>query len=197
MSTPEAATRLRLFCAVELPAAVRARAVEHIKRLRASAPHVKASWERAEKLHITLKFFGAIEADRLAALTEAATRAADAATPFELILEGAGAFPPTPNPRVLWLGTNDPTGHLASLHERLETECAAAGFAREPRPFHAHITLARLRAANAATRRLARYHTQLGCPPLAFQVGDLLIMRSDLGPSGSTYTQLARLAFKQ
>src|SRR5205085_11056351 len=108
--------------------------------LRASAPQVKASWEREEKLHITLKFIGETEAERLPLLTEAATRTAARVTSFELTLEGAGVFPPTRDPRVLWLGIKDPQGQLARLHERLEAECATAGFTRDPRPFPAHVT---------------------------------------------------------
>jgi RNA 2',3'-cyclic 3'-phosphodiesterase len=196
MSTPDAPPRLRLFCAIELPAELRARAFAHLKRLRDSAPSVKASWERAEKLHITLKFFGETEAGRLSAVTEAVARAAAAAQPFDLTMAGAGTFPTGHNPRVLWLGAADPTGQLARLYERLEAECAAAGFPREARPFHAHITLARVRTANAAARRLARYHTQLGFPPASFQAHELTLMRSDLGPGGSRYTPLERLAFK-
>src|SRR5207237_1309164 len=161
MSTTETPTRLRLFCAIELPAEVRARAQQHLVQLRESAPHVKASWERAEKMHVTIKFFGDVEAERVALLTEATARAASAVSSFALTLAGAGVFPPGGNPRVLWLGVQDANGRLAQLQQRLEDECAAAGFARDPRPFHAHVTLARLRAANAAARRLARYHAQL------------------------------------
>lgn len=195
MSTSATPARPRLFCAIELPAELRARAAEHLARLRENAPNVKATWERAEKMHITLKFFGEVEAARVAALTEAVTRAAAVAPSFELSLEGAGTFPPGGNPRVLWLGTKDATERLAHLQQRLEDECEAAGFPREPRPFHAHVTLARLRAANAAARHLARYHRKLGFAPLAFPVNELVLMRSALGPGGSQYTPLARHQF--
>jgi RNA 2',3'-cyclic 3'-phosphodiesterase len=196
MSMPEPQTSLRLFCAIELPAELRARAHEHLVRLRESAPNVKATWERAEKMHITLKFFGDVEAAQVAALTEAVVRAATAASPFALSLEGAGTFPPGGNPRVLWLGTKDEMGRLALLQQRLEDECAAAGFPREPRPFHAHVTLARLRAANAAARHLARYHVKLAFAPATFPVNELILMRSELGPNGSQYTPLARFALE-
>jgi 2'-5' RNA ligase len=95
---------------------------------------------------------------------------------------------------VLWLGAEDASGRLAQLYERLEAECAAAGFAREPRPFHAHLTLARIRTVNAAARRLAREHAALEFAPAPFPVNELLVMRSDLGPGGSQYTVLARCA---
>ena len=70
--------------------------------------------DTAEKLHVTVKFFGEVDAVRLSALDTALARAAAAAAPCELTLAGTGAFPAAQNPRVLWLGIQDPTGRLAS-----------------------------------------------------------------------------------
>ena len=195
MSLPEPATHLRLFYALELPADVRARAFDHLKRLREHAPTVKVSWEHEEKLHLTLKFLGKTEPARVSALTDAAARAAATIAPFRLTLAGVGGFPSTHRPRILWLGITDTQGQLARLHERLEAECAPLGFAPDPRPFHAHVTLARIRTADAATRQLAHYHRQLGFAPLAFNVNELILMRSDLTAKGAQYTPLARFEF--
>ncbi|HEY1402595.1 MAG TPA: 2'-5' RNA ligase family protein, partial [Pyrinomonadaceae bacterium] len=72
--------RVRIFCAVELPEEVRARVAAHVTGLRAATqPSLKIGWERAEKLHLTLKFLGEIEAERVEALTRAADRAAGVA----------------------------------------------------------------------------------------------------------------------
>lgn len=182
--------RWRVFCAIELPPEVRARVAEHIARLRDAGPHVRASWDRAEKLHVTLKFLGEIEQTRVEALTRAAARAAESVQGFELGIEGAGAFPPRGLPRVLWLGVRDPSGGLADLQGRLEDECAGEGFAREERPFHPHLTIARLRSPEGA-RRLAALHKQMGFEAQNFDVTKLIVMRSELGPTGSRYTELS------
>lgn len=195
MTQTELPTRLRLFCAVELSAAARTCAlahVAHLARLRAGAPHVNATWERVEKLHLTLKFLGATAAERVPALLEAAAQAAARVSPCELTLADTGVFPVGRNPRVLWLGVQDPTGQLALLQQRLETTCAAVGFARDARPFHAHVTLARLRTVDAAARTLARQHSLLKFEPVPFPLNELVVMRSDLGPGGSQYTPLSR-----
>ena len=118
MSTTDERARLRLFCALELPAELRARAWAHLARLRESAPQVRATWEQEAKLHITLKFLGETEAARLEALTAATERAAAHVSPFGLTIAGAGAFPAEHNPRVLWLGTADPTGLSRARHAR-------------------------------------------------------------------------------
>ena len=182
--------RWRVFCAIELPPEVRARAAEHIARLRERAPKVRASWDRAEKLHITLKFLGEIEQARVEALTHAAERASQSVPGIDLSIEGAGAFPPRGLPRVLWLGVLDPSGGLARLQHRLEDECTLEGFAREERPFHPHLTIARLRTPEGA-RRLAALHKELGFEAVSLAATELTVVRSELGPGGSRYSTIS------
>jgi 2'-5' RNA ligase len=185
--SPIAASPLRLFCAVELSPEVRTRAAAHIARLREQLPHVRASWERDDKLHITMKFFGAVEPARAEALSLAIERATKRFAPFRLDIDGAGTFPPHAATRVLWLGVHDPNGHLARLYQALENECAIAGFKRDECRFHPHITIARLRHP-AGARSLADLHRELGFPAMELPVSELVLMRSELSPQGSRYT---------
>jgi 2'-5' RNA ligase len=199
MSELQTQQRLRIFCAVDLPDDVRARAAAHISRLReaANASPLKISWERAEKLHLTLKFLGELESARIEALQRAATRAAASVEKFALTLAEAGAFPASGNPRVLWLGLRDETNQLAAFYQRLEEECARENFPREARPFHPHITIARLRIPLAApARQLARLHRAAGFEPASFHVNELIVMQSQLGAGGSRYTPLSRHELK-
>jgi 2'-5' RNA ligase len=176
----------RLFCAVELPTDVRARAYARAARLREGSASAagKVGWEREEKLHLTLKFFGDLAPARIDALSRALGRAAAGVRPFEARLEGSGVFPSDSRPRVLWLGFSDAGGHLAALHTAVEAECAREGFPREARPFHPHVTLGRVRVVNTDTRGLARLHEELGFESVRFQVGELVLMRSELGAGG-------------
>ncbi len=184
---------LRLFAAVELTDEARRAAAAHAARLRASPPPgVKISWEREEKLHLTLKFFGGVEPERAGALSDALSRSAASSRPFPLRLEAAGVFPTPARPSVLWLGLSDASGELARLHARLEDECAAADFPREQKSFRPHVTLARVRAATHDTRRLARQHLELAFAPVAFRVSEIVLMSSRLGPGGSVYTPHSR-----
>jgi 2'-5' RNA ligase len=197
MSDLEPKQRVRVFCALELPEDVRARVAAHVACVREGVePSLKIGWERAEKLHLTLKFVGEIEAGRVEALTRAANRAAEAAGTFALTLREAGAFPAGGNPRVLWLGLHDDGGRLAELHARLEAECERENFPREARPFRPHITVARIRVANAAARHAARLHREGAFAPATFGVGEFVIMRSQLGAGGSRYTVLSRHELK-
>lgn len=185
----------RVFCAIELPPNVRAAAEEHIARLREVARDVRVSWERTEKLHITMKFVGAIDEMQAKMLSAAASRAVSRIRPFKLTLKGAGAFPPRGNPRILWLGIDEPSGSLSQLQAGLERECESDEFARDNRLFHPHITIARIRTPKGATD-LARAHENSVLEPIEFSVTQLVVMRSEVSPAGSTYSCISRHAFE-
>ncbi|MGI9108290.1 MAG: RNA 2',3'-cyclic phosphodiesterase [Pyrinomonadaceae bacterium] len=193
MSDSQRPQRLRIFCAAELPPDVRARAAAHLTRLRETAQtRLKISWERAEKLHLTLKFLGEIDAARIEDVSRAARRAAESSGACVVSLQEAGAFPPRGNARVLWLGLRDEAGRLAHLHEQLETQCARENFPRETRAFHPHITIARIRIPNDAARRLAQLHTETEFEPVRFLVTEIVVIHSQPGAGGSRYTPLSR-----
>jgi 2'-5' RNA ligase len=185
---------LRVFCAVELPAEVRDAAAAHVGGLRRDFPEARASWARAASLHVTLKFIGEVEPARVVELSRAAGAAVEGSSPFGLSVEGTGTFPPRGAARVLWLGVADESGGLARLQRRLEEECEAAGFPREPRAFKPHLTLARLRASKDAPR-VSEAHRRQTFGPYPFRVSELIVMRSELGPGGSRYTPLSRHIF--
>ena len=91
-----------------------------------------------------------------------------------------------------------PTTHtqrpaLSALHSILEDELAAAGFPRESRPFHPHLTIARLRNPQGA-RRLAELHQRLDFPPQTFTASEVVVFKSELLKDGSKHTAISRHA---
>lgn len=181
----------RVFIAIELPGSIREQLMRHIDRLRTSVPEARASWSRAENLHLTLKFLGDVPVTNVEALSKAAQKAALPVAPFDLVVGGCGAFPPKGQPRVLWIGLEDPSAILAGLHRALDRECARIGFAREARPFHPHLTIARLRNPQGS-RRLAALHANTEFGPVETTASGLSVIRSELRSEGSRYTVIAR-----
>ena len=189
-STDPRPSSWRVFCAIEIAAHVCERIVDHLNQLKHSFPDISASWNRDGKFHLTLKFIGEISQARVERLSLAADRAASNFSPFNLVVDGAGAFPKKGTPKVLWLGIVDSSGKLAELQTGLEEECAQAGFAKEERPFHPHLTLARLRRPHGA-RALAFAHKQAGFAAVQFPVPELLVIRSELSSAGSKYSVIS------
>ena len=181
----------RVFCAIELPPSIRGLVAQHIANLKEALPDARASWAREGNIHLTVKFLGEISRTSVANLSNAASRAVAGIEPFSIRLEHTGVFPNQRQPRVLWIGLTDSSGRLGELHKRLEEEAAKEGFKRESRPFHPHLTVARLRqAANART--LAEAHQQLEFNAAEIQVSELVVIRSELSSAGSNYTTISR-----
>jgi 2'-5' RNA ligase len=80
---------------------------------------------------------------------------------------------------------------LALLNRALENECEKAGFPREPRPFHPHLTIARIRQPRGS-RQLAALHKEIGFNREAINVSELAVIRSELRSEGSRHTVISR-----
>ncbi|MCR9160357.1 MAG: RNA 2',3'-cyclic phosphodiesterase [Nannocystaceae bacterium] len=143
-----------------------------------------ARWEPAEKLHLTLRFVGDVDGGMRAAL-DTALRSVRGER-FSLTLRGCGHFPPRGEPRALWVGLED-SPPLRALQQSIEAALREAGFEPDTRNFAPHVTLARLRRANA--KKLAGWlssHALWDAPP--FSVEAFTLFSSILGPGGSKYT---------
>jgi RNA 2',3'-cyclic 3'-phosphodiesterase len=181
----------RVFCAIELPDVVRAQLEDHVLRLRQKVPDAAASWSRVENIHLTLKFFGNVEAERIQKISEAADRVVKQFSTFQINVGETGVFPRASRPQVLWIGVGDPSGQLTALQEKFENECAAEGFAKENRAYRPHLTIARLRRPEGA-RTLAEAHLRMRFEPVEVAVKEIVVFRSELSPKGSKYTSISK-----
>ena len=178
---------MREFLAIPLP--------ESLRRAAFASRGVLAprgdGWRfvREAGLHLTLRFLGEVDASRREALDGVWREAVAGTARLALRLRGAGVFPATGRPRILWLGIDDETaeGSLARLAGRLERAARAQEFTPDDRPFAAHVTLAR-----------ARGEAQVARPPVerigdfgAFVAERVVLYRTELGPGGSTYHEEA------
>ncbi|MDX6710978.1 MAG: 2,3-cyclic 3-phosphodiesterase [Blastocatellia bacterium] len=187
---------LRLFTAIELPPAVRDLAARHAVQLRTAVPSARVSWEKPEKIHLTLKFFGETEERLVEPLITACNAVASRTKPFTVQVGDPGAFFKKRKPQVLWLGVSDAEGMLAGLYSAIERECEGVGFVRDSRVFHPHLTIARIRQPQGAAD-LARLHLSLGFAPISFLVNEFVLIKSDIGSTGSSYKTLSHHIFRQ
>ena len=181
--------KLRVFIAVPIPAEIRRGLAGLEKRLMAAGADIK--WVSEENLHITLKFLGYVEPDRMDAICRAVESAAEGTAAFEAALSGVGAFPKVSRPSVVWAGTSAGHEELKALSERVEVALESIGFAREDRPFSAHITIGRVKSPknrDALREMIERLREEdMG----SFSVESVAVMRSDLRPTGPMYTAIA------
>jgi len=184
-------TSWRLFCAFELPEALRVRIKEHSRRVREAVPEAGASWSRAESIHLTMKFFGNVDQPRIPAISAPAERVVEEFSAIKIAVGGTGVFPKPNRPQVLWIGIRDASGALSQLHKRLEDEFAREGFPKEDCAFRPHLTIARIRKTHDASR-LAQTHLATKFSEVEITLDELILFRSELSPKGSKYTAISR-----
>ena len=163
---------VRAFAALPLPAGHRRRLARYLDACAASAPGFR--WVGAGALHVTLRFAGNLEdevAERLAARLGRVRHA-----PFELRLGGLGTFGGRRRPAVVWLGLEEGQDGAAELAAACELACREVGLEPEPRPFRAHLTLARARERRGAALPELPPPPELG----AWRAREFVLFRSEL-----------------
>lgn len=187
---------MRVFIAVDISAEARQLVAERITFLRTRFSDLRVGWDKPEKLHLTLKFLGEVSVEKLPEVIAAVENAAKEIEPFSVVLEGAGAFPPRGAARVLWLGVKDESQNLSEFQKQLENETEPIGFDREKRAFKPHLTIARLKEPEKS-RNLTDLHLQTEFSAVDFSVSEIVVYKSNLRPTGSIYTPLAKIGLSK
>lgn len=176
-SSPEAAVSSRLFFALWPPPEV----VRGLRRLQErELAQVPGRRITPERLHLTLRFVGAVSEPVAECLRRAA--AAVRIPPFTLRIDRLGAFP---RAKVVWAGIASPPPALLALAAALEQACQGCGLPAETREFAPHLTLLR-----KAHRHLPRRDTSI--EPLVWPVSEFVLAASQTRPEGAVYRVLAR-----
>ena len=178
--------KVRSFIALPLSAVVQREMAVVQSELKDAQADVK--WDTSDKFHITLKFLGDIEAEQAPSIARELEKSIGSSPAFDLTFLSLGAFPNVERPRVIWIGTQS-IEQVPRLQESVERVCESFGFAKEDRPFHAHVTLGRVKGSRNLDRLTARLKSTT-FRPLLVRCSEVHIMRSELKPTGSVYTLL-------
>ena len=108
---------------------------------------------------------------------------------FDLKLENVGAFSRTLRPTVLWVGAAD-QGQLGTIVEQLNNALAGMGLGPKNRPWHPHVTIARIKSHPPT--KLLQFITDHKNDHLgSIRVSSIELLRSDLQSNDPAYTPLA------
>jgi 2'-5' RNA ligase len=184
---------VRCFVAVDVAPAVQERLAALQATLRREAGRADVRWGDPARIHLTLKFLGEVPDGQVSAVGVALAAAARGARPLRLAARGVGGFPSVRRPRVVWAGVTGDVDGLARLAAAIEATVAPLGYPTEARAFRAHVTLGRVRQprglgplADAIVRASA---VELG----EWDVGDVVLYRSRLRPTGAVYEAIERV----
>ena len=181
---------MRLFVALDFPDAVRQTLRELIARLQPGFRSAK--WVRPEAMHITLKFIGEVDGEKLAPI-RGALAPVHSSAPVEIHFRGLGFFPNERRPRVLWCGV-EASPNLAELAEAVQRALVPLGIPAESRDFVPHLTLARFNSDDAPRKDLETLVRAAG-ELKSYDFGrtretELHLIESILKPAGAEYRRL-------
>jgi 2'-5' RNA ligase len=194
---------IRAFLAIEISDEVRTAIVQVQQDIKERlAPHlskeIRIAWGQRNSFHLTVRFLGEIEKQLIDPLREAIAKIRHSHPTIQIPLDRLQAFPNILKPRVLWVGPSeswlqsDAAKRLVELHQEIESCCQSFGVASDEKPFSPHLTVARIKTGERqvgpllAQSGLCERSSSLG----TVTVGPVVLMKSQLRPTGPVYTKL-------
>lgn len=184
---------MRCFLAIPVAEPGLERAQRLHRELRERVAQVR--WARPETLHLTVHFFGQVDDERAALAIDLVTPLATRASPFDVVLDRLGSFPPRGTPRVLWLGPSREVEPLTDLALECRAVLSAAGFEVDQRRYNPHCTLGRPRLPWSDDARHAWSAATRDQPDIRFAASRLVLYESRSAPGGAVYIERASLPF--
>ena len=188
---------IRAFLAVELSSGLRENLFSLQQELKKILPPI--NWVRPESIHLTLKFLGYVEPSRISQLLLALEPIGKKQHGFSIEVQGVGVFPQVKHPRIFWVGVTGKTHALQELVLEIEAVLEPLGFPPEEKPYHPHLTLARIKRDNAIVgsalleNEVLEREQHFG----TLTVDQLTLFQSDLDSTGATYTPLGAVLLAQ
>jgi RNA 2',3'-cyclic 3'-phosphodiesterase len=141
-----------------------------------------------DQLHLTLRFIGDVDEQKLDSINSCIVRAASNFHGGTIRLEGIGTFPGIEKPRVIWIGVCTDVD-LKAISEMLGSELDSERIQYDTKPFKPHMTIGRLdRIDDATSDILSRYaHSEFH----TFECHSIELMKSDIRSSGAVHSMIS------
>lgn len=185
---------MRLFLAINLSDPVKKEIIQIKRMLENGIRGVK--WVEDNNLHLTMKFLGEVEEDKLEEIKAAIARAVKDVESFKLGARTTGFFPERGTPRVVWIGINGEEEKAISLGQALDRELIVLGFEPEKRR-KIHLTIGRIRSAEGGDQVIRSLEQIKDWPGTElFTVSELVLYQSTLTNRGPIYKVIEKYGFK-
>jgi 2'-5' RNA ligase len=141
-----------------------------------------------ENIHFTIRFFGDTTVTRLDQMRDCLKQIK--LTPFEIRIEGVGAFPNKRKPRVIWIGVADNSQMVTNIKSRIDEILTEIGYKAEKEKFTPHATIARVRSIKDPSQMFSNLEELATEPVGNMVVKSVSMKKSVLTPSGPIYETL-------
>jgi len=188
---------MRAFIAIELPDKIKNSLKSLQEQLKKAEADVK--WVTPENIHLTLKFLGEVDDEKLKRISMAIEEAACENNSYKIGIHSLGAFPKMDYLRVLWVGAEEGDAETRKIAQNLEEKITKIGIPKEARPFSSHITIGRIRSTlnrERLVRELKTLQENFGKENLEFCASEITLFKSTLTPKGPLYEVLKKASLK-
>ena len=175
---------IRTFISVDVPVTEELRSVlETLKKV----DGVRVTPEN--QLHLTLKFLGDVDEKNVERLCSELKRSLAGTEPFDVVIQGTGAFPNQRNPRVLWLGVKDPK-RLIDAAEVVDSTVKGLKIKADDKKFSPHLTVGRINGKCDLKDFFKNNDKKVFC---SFRCDHIDVMKSVLTPKGAMHSIVDRI----
>lgn len=141
-----------------------------------------------KNIHVTMRFLGNITPSMVEQIYTEMQKVQF--TPFEIWIQGVGAFPDVRYPRVCWVGITEGADQLRGIFSQLEPKLQGLGFTADPKGFSPHLTIARVRSGRNKIELAKFIEKNVKFDFGAIRANCLKLKKSDLTLNGPVYSTL-------
>jgi len=141
-----------------------------------------------ENLHLTLKFFGEISANKNKEIINIVQEKLKKYQPFPIHIRRMGVFPNFGYIRVVWLGIEEPN-NFSVIQKELDRHFINMGFKKE-RSYTAHLTIGRVKGGQNKEALVGKIKELEEMDIGEMIVDRVVLKKSELTPAGPIYSNI-------
>ncbi len=177
---------VRVFLSVDIEDDVLVSRIAHIQQ-KLDKQAAKLKLIESDNLHFTLRFFGDTPVTKIDRIEEELRKSEF--NPFEIRIEGVGAFPSKRRPNVIWVGVTQNEERFVRLKRMTDDLLGNLGYPPDKR-FHTHATIARVRSVRDRERIQDNLDRLANESVGTMSVYSFRLTKSTLTPTGPIYETL-------
>ncbi|MFW9799946.1 MAG: RNA 2',3'-cyclic phosphodiesterase [Candidatus Thorarchaeota archaeon] len=177
---------VRVFLSVDIEDDVLVSRIAHIQQ-KLDKQAAKLKLVESGNLHFTLRFFGDTPVTKIDRIEEELRKSEF--NPFEIRIEGVGAFPSKRRPNVIWVGVTQNAERFVRLKRMIDDLLGNLGYPLDKR-FHTHVTIARVRSVRNRERMQGNLDRLANESVGTMSVECFRLTKSTLTPTGPIYETL-------
>ncbi|MFW9767903.1 MAG: RNA 2',3'-cyclic phosphodiesterase [Candidatus Thorarchaeota archaeon] len=182
---------VRAFLSIDIDDSLLLSKIEQIQQ-RLDQQAAKMKLVEINNIHFTLHFFGDTRQERINEIRNQLGKIT--VDPFEIGIEGVGAFPNIRRPRVVWIGVQKNWEQVRNLKLQIDSLLEDIGYQPEKRKYTPHATIARVRYVKDSSKVVDNLEELVDESIGLMKISEFTMKKSILTPKGPIYDTLWRIS---